>query len=92
MQIRIRAFAQVKEILGAESFIECADGSSMKSLLNTLRCTSVKAEDELFMKNGNLKDHLILMLNGTRIYEEDMEALILSEGDEVALFPPVSGG
>lgn len=92
MQIKIRAFAYVKEVLGAESFIECTDGSSIQSLLNILRHTSAKVDDELFVKNGSLKNHLILMHNGTRIYEEDLEALILSEGDEIALFPPVSGG
>lgn len=92
MQIKIKAFAYVKEVLEAESLIECAQGSSMQSLLNTLRHTSAKVEDELFKKNGSLKDHLILMHNGTRIYEEDMETLILLEGDEIALFPPVSGG
>jgi molybdopterin synthase sulfur carrier subunit len=92
MQIKIKAFAHVKEILGADNFIECADGSSMQSLLNRIRHTSAKVEDELFMKNGNLKEHLILMHNGTRIYKEDVEALILSDGDEIALFPPVSGG
>lgn len=92
MQIKIKAFAYVKEVLGAESLIECGQGSSMQSLLNTLRYTSAKVEDELFMKNGSLKYHLIVIHNGTRVYEEDMEKLILSDGDEIALFPPVSGG
>lgn len=32
------------------------------------------------------------MLNGARVYKEDLESLILSDGDEIALFSPVSGG
>jgi len=33
-----------------------------------------------------------LMINGARIYEDDLESITLSEGDEIALFSPVSGG
>ncbi|HII91222.1 MAG TPA: MoaD/ThiS family protein [Methanosarcina sp.] len=32
------------------------------------------------------------MLNGARIYEEDIDSLKLSEGDEITLLSPVSGG
>lgn len=91
MQIRLRTFAQVKEILGADNTIECPESSSVRWLLNTIRQGNAKA-DSLFAQNGDLKGHLILMLNNIRIDKEDMDSLILSDGDEVALFPPVSGG
>jgi molybdopterin synthase sulfur carrier subunit len=32
------------------------------------------------------------MMNGKRIYKEDIESITLSEGDEIVLFFPVSGG
>jgi len=92
MQIRLRTFAQVKELLGADSIIECPPGSSVRWLLNAIRQDNPKAKDSLFTKDGDLKVHLILMLNNTRIHMEDIETLILSDEDEVALFPPVSGG
>lgn len=92
MQIRLRTFAQVKELLGTDSIIECPPGSSVRWLLNAIRQGNPKAEDSLFTKDGDLKGHLILMLNSTRVYKEDIETLLLSDGDEVALFPPVSGG
>ncbi|MCQ6963673.1 MoaD/ThiS family protein [Methanolobus chelungpuianus] len=91
MQIRLRTFAQVKEILGADRMIECPYGSSVRWLLNTIRQSSAEA-DILFAENGDLKGHLIRMLNSIRIDREYFDNLILSEGDELALFPPVSGG
>ncbi|MGA9190066.1 MAG: ubiquitin-like small modifier protein 1 [Methanosarcina sp.] len=92
MKIRIRAFAQVKDILGADSFLEYPEGTSVRELLDSLRQRAGESEDQLFSRNGDLHSHLVLMINGTRIYKDDIESLTLSEGDEIALFPPVSGG
>jgi sulfur-carrier protein len=92
MKIRIRAFAQVKDILGTDSFLEYPDRTSVRELLDSLRQRAGESEDKLFSRDGNLHSHLVLMINGIRIYKEDIESLTLSEGDEIALFPPVSGG
>jgi len=92
MKIRVKTFAQIKDILGADSSPEYPDGTSMKELLKSLRQKAGESENQLFSREGELHSHLVLMINGTRIYEEDIESIILSEGDEIALFPPVSGG
>jgi sulfur-carrier protein len=92
MKIRVKTFAQIKDILGADSSPEYPDGTSMKELLKSLRQKAGESENQLFSREGELHSHLVLMMNGTRIYEEDIESIILSEGDEIALFPPVSGG
>ncbi len=92
MKIRVKTFAQIKDILGADSFLECQDGISMKELLNTLRERAGKSEDQLFSRDGNLCSNLVLIMNGARIYEEEIDSLKLSEGDEITLFSPVSGG
>jgi sulfur-carrier protein len=92
MKIQIKTFAQVKEILGADRFLECQDGASIREFLKALREIAGKSEDQLFSIDGNLHSNLVLMMNGVRIYEEDINSLILSEGDEITLFSPVSGG
>jgi len=92
MKIRIKTFAQIKDILGADSLIECQDDTSMRALLKALRERAGKSEDQLFSMDGDLRSNLVLMLNGARIYEEDIDSLKLSEGDEVTLLSPVSGG
>jgi molybdopterin synthase sulfur carrier subunit len=92
MKIRIKTFAQIKDILGADSFLECQDGTSMRELLKALRERAGKSEAQLFSSNGGLHSNLVLMMNGARVYGEDLESLTLSEGDEITLFSPVSGG
>ena len=92
MKIRIRTFAQIKDILGADSFLECPDGTSMRELLKAFRERAGESEDQLFSRDGNLHSNLVLMINGARVYEEDIDSLTLSEGDEITLFSPVSGG
>ncbi len=50
MKIRIKTFAQIKDILGADSFLECQDGTSMRELLKALRERAGKSEDQLFSR------------------------------------------
>ena len=92
MKIRVKTFAQIKDILGADSFLECHNGISMRELLKALRERAGKSDDQLFSRDGDLHSNLVLMLNGARIYEEDIDSLKLSEGDEITLLSPVSGG
>jgi molybdopterin synthase sulfur carrier subunit len=92
MKIRVKTFAQIKDILGADSSLDYPDGTSMKELLKSLRQRAGESENQLFSNEGELRSHLVLMMNGTRIYEEDIESITLSEGDEITLFSPVSGG
>jgi molybdopterin synthase sulfur carrier subunit len=92
MKIRVKTFAQIKDILGADSSLEYPHGTSMKELLKSLRQKAGESESQLFSREGELRSHLVLIMNGTRIYKEDIESLTLSEGDEIALFSPVSGG
>ena len=92
MKIRVKTFAQIKDILGADSSLEYPDGTSMKEFLESLRQKAGESENQLFSKEGELHSHLVLMMNGTRIYDDDIESITLSEGDEITLFSPVSGG
>lgn len=92
MKIRVKTFAHIIDILGADSSLEYPEGTSMKELLKSLRQRAGKSENQLFSTEGELHSHLVLMMNGTRIYVEDIESITLSEGDEIALFSPVSGG
>lgn len=92
MKVRIRTFSHIREILGEDNLFEYPEGISIKELLKTLRQKAGEAGNQLFSGNGELSGNLVLMLNGARVYKEDLESLILFDGDEIALFSPVSGG
>lgn len=92
VNIRVRAFAQLREVLGADRTMDVPAGATMSSLLALLRAESVQAKEALFEENGDLKGHVILMKNGRRVPRSEAGDTALAEGDEVALFPPVAGG
>ncbi|WP_342677213.1 ubiquitin-like small modifier protein 1 [Methanofollis sp. UBA420] len=92
MNVRVRAFAQLREALGADRTMDVPAGTTMSTLLALLGAESVQAKEALFEENGDLKGHVILMKNGRRVPRSEGGTNALSEGDEVALFPPVAGG
>jgi molybdopterin synthase sulfur carrier subunit len=42
--------------------------------------------------DGEVRSYITILVNGKNIREMEALATILSDGDEVAIFPPVSGG
>ena len=91
MKIRLKAFARFREILGPEQDLEVPEGTTLKGVLVMVAARSEKAKDALF--NGDdLKEYVVLMRNRKRVMRGDADLEILSDGDEVAVFPPVAGG
>ncbi|MDO5845452.1 MAG: MoaD/ThiS family protein [Methanocorpusculum sp.] len=89
-EITIRAFAKFRELFGAETKISVPSGASVYDGL--LAFAEVKnAEAELFAET-ELKPHIVLMYNRERIDAEDAKSISLKDGDEIVLYPPVSGG
>ena len=91
MKIRLKAFARFREVMGAEQVLEVPEGTTLQALLVRAGEGSAKVREALF--NGNdLKDYVVLMRNRKRVMRADVEREVLSDGDEVAVFPPVAGG
>ena len=88
-EITIRAFAKFREIFGAETVISVPDGSTVLDSL--VQFAKTAAEDEIF-EGGVLKSHIVLMYNREHIDSEDAAEIAVENGDEVVLYPPVSGG
>lgn len=81
MKLRVKFFASYKEALGREELdLELEDNSTVSDLIENLRKDHPKL--------GNLLETLVVSVN----LEYAQYDLVLKEGDEVALLPPVSGG
>jgi MoaD family protein len=81
LRIRVKFFASYRDITGrSEEILDLSEGASVSALLGLLR--------EKYPKIGSLTDTIIASVN-KRYAKEDV---VLKEGDEVALLPPVSGG
>jgi molybdopterin synthase sulfur carrier subunit len=92
MIIHIRAFANFREILGKDLNIEVKDRATIRDLLDELVSSRPGIQYAIFEESGRIREYVILMKNRKNI--ESMSGLDteLSEGDEVAILPPVAGG
>lgn len=89
-EITIRAFAGLREIFGAEHSVTVPEKTSVLGAVAQFADASSHS-DELF-DAGKLKSHIILMYNRERIDADDAMEIQVNEGDEIVLYPPVSGG
>jgi molybdopterin synthase sulfur carrier subunit len=92
MKARIRFFARFRELLGAEVIAEPAPGTALAALIRDIARGNGEGYDAIFDERGAFREHVILMRNGKRVEAADAEKMVLADGDEIAVFPPVSGG
>jgi molybdopterin converting factor small subunit len=90
-KITILAFAGFQRKFGEKNTVISPKGTTVLSILRTFAETIPAACDELF-DGTDLRRHVILMYNHERIDTEDAEKIVVSDGDEIGLYPPVSGG
>jgi molybdopterin synthase sulfur carrier subunit len=92
MIVHIRAFANFRDILGKDLTVEVKEGSTVKGLLDELISSRQRLKSAIFDDSGNIREYVILMKNRKNIdYLKGLDTE-LSEGDEVAILPPVAGG
>lgn len=92
MKVKIRTFAQFREIFGGDLELELPEGAKLADILDIFRSGPAVQRDCLFGDDGELKRHIIVMVNRRRIRRDETRDVHLAEDDEVALFPPVAGG
>jgi len=92
MMVKVRAFASFREILGREQEIDMRPGSTVSDLLSDLARTNSRFREAAFDDCGQLQDHVLLMKNKKKIDPLQDLTVELTDGDEIAVFPPVAGG
>ena len=83
MKVTVRYFASIREALGASENVETAPGGSVAAL-----------RDALIARGGA---HAQVLARGRAVRAALNQVLcdetaVVGEGDEVAFFPPVTGG
>jgi sulfur-carrier protein len=83
MKVKVRYFASLREALGAEESVDVAEGATVAML-----------RDTLLARGGR---HAEVLARGRAVrcaVNQQMgdETLVVSDGAEVAFFPPVTGG
>ena len=79
MRIKVRLFAALRALVGeTEVEVDVSDGASVSDVV-----------DALAARHAGLGDHRFAMALNQRYADA---AAAVSDGDEVALIPPVSGG
>ncbi len=88
-QVKVRLFANIREIAGSPQISLSA--RSIEELLDLL-ITMHPALRDVLLDDGDLRPYITVLVNGRNIRDLDDRRTALVEGDEVAIFPPVSGG
>ena len=91
MNITIRAFARFREDFGEQNEITVEESCTVPTALRALVARKGHAET-LFEADGSIKDFVLVMVGGERLAPEERDERVLSGGDEIIIYPPVSGG
>lgn len=72
--------------------VRLLDGASVRCVLDRLAATSAPAlRDLLFTPEGELLSYVVIFQNGKLVSHDELDTE-LADGDELKLFPAVSGG
>ncbi len=88
-KIRVKLFANFREIAGTKELeMECGTVADTLKML----CEKFPGLANMIFKDGNVLPYVNIFLNGRSIFDSGGLGRRLNQNDEIAIFPPVSGG
>lgn len=89
-----KLFADLAEVAGErEVAVDVPAGATVGDAVDALIASEPALADRVLDDDGTLRDHINVLRNGTNVRtQEEGLATVLEPGDELAMFPPVSGG
>ncbi|WP_435097012.1 ubiquitin-like small modifier protein 1 [Halorubrum sp. N11] len=87
-----KLFADLAEIAGGREIdVAVEPGDTVGDALDALLKGRPDLRDRV-LDDGEVADHINVLRNGRNVHHDGGTDAILEAGDELALFPPVSGG
>ncbi len=89
-----KLFADLAEAAGEKELsVDAEPGETVSEALDRLLAAHPALAERVLTEDGELEEHINLLRNGKNVHtaESGLETE-LEAGDELALFPPVSGG
>ena len=91
MTIKFKLFANFREATKQKEVEVSASGDTTGTAIKGL-ASKYPGLEPLLYQDGELKPYVNILLNGESLKGEDRVKAKIKDGDEIALFPPVSGG
>jgi len=90
--VRVKLFAGFRDLFGHNELCVSADAAPDIAHLVANLCKTPEQCRGLLTSTGELRDGLIVLINGRSVGLLGGDAAEVQPGDEVALFPPMGGG
>ena len=87
-----KLFADLAEIAGERSVSVDVEGGTVEDALDALFEVHPGLRERVLSSDGSVRGHLNVLRNGTDVATEEGLSSPVEAADELALFPPVSGG
>ncbi len=92
MNVTVKAFADLGELLGRKLSISLPEGETARQLLKILDKKNAGFLPRVLESDGQLRSNVSILQNGRDIrYLRDLDTP-LAEGDVITIFPPLAGG
>jgi molybdopterin synthase sulfur carrier subunit len=91
MKVKVKLFANFREAAKQKEVEVVTAGGSVGDIIRSL-ISRYPGLEPLLYQDGRLKPYVNVLLNSQAVRGDQIESRKVDEGDEVALFPPVSGG
>lgn len=91
MIVKVKTFANLKEVFREKATLKLKEGAVLRDLLSPVYLPP-KALEVIIDESGNIRPSMLILKNGRNIRFLRGLFTSLEDGDKVSIFPPVCGG
>jgi len=91
MKLKVKLFANFREVAKNKEVEISPKGDKVNDVISALIHDYPKLEP-MILNGKEVKPYVNILINGKSVHDQGGLLAHVKEGDEVAIFPPVSGG